>query len=82
MFVLSMWSNRHFDPFDGAFGENEVPLFLLLLEHGFLDLAGQHAGFVEQQLELAAQLESVSLISFVSILFASWLVCGLDLGLR
>ena len=56
MFVLSMWSNRHLDPFDGALGKDEIPLFLLLSEHSLLDLASQHAGFVEQQLEFSSQL--------------------------
>ena len=55
MFVLLMWSNRHLDPFDSALGEDEIPFLLLLFEHGFLDLARQCAGFIEQQLEPAAQ---------------------------
>ena len=50
-----MRSDRHLDPFDSTLGEDEVPLLLLLSEHCLLDLAGQDAGFIEQQLEPAAQ---------------------------
>ena len=50
-----MRSDRHLDPFDGAFGEDKIPFLLLLFEHCLLDLAGQDTGFIEQQLEPAAQ---------------------------
>ena len=34
-----MRSDRHLDPFDGTFGEDEIPFLLLLSEHSLLDLA-------------------------------------------